>query len=185
MPLKCHLFLLVSVSHHLVHDRLLALPCSSCPVHFIDRKGVAGIHLCGFPCCSTLFPKKLGLQEEAPLGDYCVCVCVRAEREQSPCLASQSFQMLFHCHICWLSLSKGAFEKGMALLELLSEPIRIISFEKDRHHVLHSGCNVSSCCIHAAVTQGSWLLQCLSGAVLQAAWLWHSPMKEEGLELGV
>lgn len=74
VSLKCHLFLLLSVFHHLVHDRLPAVVRASFPVYFIDRMMYSCHSLSGFPCCSPLFLKELEGLQEAPLGDYCVFV---------------------------------------------------------------------------------------------------------------
>lgn len=70
---------------------------------------------------------------------------------------------------------------------LLSEHIRIISFEKDRYHVLHSGCILwyPSCCIHATVRQGSCLLCESSLEVCSRHPGCDIAMEEEDLELGV
>lgn len=80
VSLKCHLFPLLSVFHHLFHDRLMALAYASLLVYFIDRMIYSCRSLSVFPCCSYRFSKALGLQG-APLGDYCVFVCQSRERK--------------------------------------------------------------------------------------------------------
>lgn len=84
LPVKvssnCRLFPLLSVFHHLVHDRLLALAYASFLSYFIDRMIYSCHSLSDLPCCSHPFSKELGLQE-APLDDYCVFVCQSRERK--------------------------------------------------------------------------------------------------------
>lgn len=78
VSLKCHLFPLLSVFHHLVHDSLLVLAYASFVVHFIDRMMYSCHSLSVFPCCSHPFSKELSLDT---LGDYCVFVCQSRERK--------------------------------------------------------------------------------------------------------